>query len=1748
MEIGSPTGAPIVTQLLSSPNTYSQQQAGSGDLHHPHHSHHSHHHSHHDDTSSTDDFNVDSVIGSVFDNTDLGDEEIDERSRRGSTVALSPTRRRSESLSLPSAFEQLQLEQQQQQQQQHGDPQNRNGGHDMTSSSSFFPSSNAAAEHTGSHVWSSSMASDIFSLPTSPIRHLLEDNGPASARSMPPQVHYSQQDPFSPRSTTSASAFGIRSLETEISAIPDGIWQATENDGISPRRSPVSARSSASPRKIAMSPYVAISPSMHQRKGVPQISGGAFSSSNTPRRMSSSSRTGRPTYGNTYFSPSSARSHVDTPSNAHHQQQQQHAAEYSNGLARQGSLSSIGSRGGVYSPPNSARAFSPLASPRSPILSDVPISSSILSPRIVQSTSSESLELSETHPDPLASPNEMRGNGNPNHPNPNTPNNNPNHSPNNNGGGGSGNGGNGSNNGRSRSPIKSMTPRSAVGTRSQPPGMHGAGSNTTNMPQYNAFSNRLDSLSPRVSLYGNSSAPSPGGSSSSRVPPLQQKAILMASMMEGSESLSGRPPLPPHPNSSRRQKGGLSSRESTPSNTTKKTPVPPFDMSRVVNGDVQLTHYQDDPLSARNPLLSARSAGAETTASESQAAELCHNIFYELELTSLYEMELLLIRPHPSLSDGGSPLLESPRSSRLYHIPNSTEVVGTRSLFDEEGCIVCAQRHSSELEEQGGLVALFHCIQLNCTHVCHASCLMGLTREQLPSLSLGSNHTLSQFRSSPSVEIDTSGDSFASRRGCRFHVGITHLASSVPVSNVFEEVTFVVECLTSASKNTDYLSVNSQTDGASSHSSLSKLSFSHKRGRLTFSCSCSSTNEVWYYDIIFDLRDKNPFSSRRKSVVSRYRDLSFSDPSQGTSLNITISDDPHTGGFCVEAVRFDVPLLSNIGGGNGSVPPLASVSSIASTPSPSLSSSQPHFVPQGGYSAPSNQPLSNQPYIYEQPQPLYGVNGTTFIPQRGGSAPQYVSSQQQHNGPHNGQFIPVSGHYAPPSHSMDMYDEYGRPLHMRSHHSGSTGVNGGQGFESSPYSSSTGARSGDMGEVAPHMYYEMGPGQHQDVHAGGNYPSSSPSASSSNVNRSGMERERDQRSSPRGGDENDSRRVRHPSISSSHSSSHNASPTTANASPRSGTGKSPLTINTNLTSRSRTVSVSSPTNGELLQAPEEVVVPLSPRALEAKAAEIRRQKESGEIADDGSDPIIPHVVNRVVTLAKSQAGSRFLQQRIKEGDMTYFDIVFEEAHDHFGNLMVDLFGNYLCQTLIENCSADQRTSLISMLQPDLAGISCDRQGTRAVQKLVTCSTNPEQVELMVGAFDDGRIFSTCVDSNGSHVIHAILDNYPIDSVKCVFEVCHIRCREMALDQHGLCVLKKCVTLAPRPEFDSLSTRILEYALDLVNNQYGNYLIQHLINRDDPECNVRIQNALKSHYAQLSRQKFSSNVVEKCLKAGSQVWKSQIVRELGDESAVSALLQDSYGNYVMQNALGVATPDEATHLITVIRPRVGGLRKNVRRKWERLLKECTTTGRISPSSISKGSERKRERGENNSSGGPPHLSSSSSSSSSSSHHMKNNSNNNNNNGGMKPRRGPMRGNRGGQPHHNGSGGGSNRKYSNGGGRSRQPQSSPSSSSPPSSSTSSSHHHNHHHHHTNNNNNNNNNNGGGGRYRRGGGGGGQQQMHNGMPPHQGMYMPPPQGIPQGPPMYMNGPPPQFIPHQYGYDNQHHNGHGHQRYEQR
>lgn len=92
-----------------------------------------------------------------------------------------------------------------------------------------------------------------------------------------------------------------------------------------------------------------------------------------------------------------------------------------------------------------------------------------------------------------------------------------------------------------------------------------------------------------------------------------------------------------------------------------------------------------------------------------------------------------------------------------------------------------------------------------------------------------------------------------------------------------------------------------------------------------------------------------------------------------------------------------------------------------------------------------------------------------------------------------------------------------------------------------------------------------------------------------------------------------------------------------------------------------------------------------------------------------------------------------------------------------------------------------------------------------------------------------------------------------------------------MDSNGICVLKKFVKGNENIELRKLFlSGILANALEVIQNPFGNYIIQYIFDEWGMDYCRDVYNIVMQNLLSLSMQKFSSNVVEKCIDLADEV--------------------------------------------------------------------------------------------------------------------------------------------------------------------------------------------------------------------------------------------------------------------------------------
>lgn len=296
------------------------------------------------------------------------------------------------------------------------------------------------------------------------------------------------------------------------------------------------------------------------------------------------------------------------------------------------------------------------------------------------------------------------------------------------------------------------------------------------------------------------------------------------------------------------------------------------------------------------------------------------------------------------------------------------------------------------------------------------------------------------------------------------------------------------------------------------------------------------------------------------------------------------------------------------------------------------------------------------------------------------------------------------------------------------------------------------------------------------------------------------------------------------------------------------------------------------------------------------------------------------------SLCRTKEGSIRAQQMLSKARPEDIQSAITALTPSLFQLILDPYGNYTVQTLFQSCSPEQRVYLLRAIQEHLVEIAHHPKGTHVLQTLISLCSTPEEERIYREKFK-GRIRCLSTHSNASHVVQKLLCTLK-NRYAFVGEILGYA-RQLAMDKVGLCVIKR--VLNDPQVFNEL----IEDALVLMQDPYGNYAMQILVEMWMEELSFHLICALKGRVAQLCIQKYSSNVVEKCLKEENM--RNFIVDELIAEEKVAVLLGSAYGCYVLRTAVKYADTHLKAKLKAATLAAIGTVScKALRNRWDEIL--------------------------------------------------------------------------------------------------------------------------------------------------------------------------------------------------------------------
>jgi hypothetical protein len=333
------------------------------------------------------------------------------------------------------------------------------------------------------------------------------------------------------------------------------------------------------------------------------------------------------------------------------------------------------------------------------------------------------------------------------------------------------------------------------------------------------------------------------------------------------------------------------------------------------------------------------------------------------------------------------------------------------------------------------------------------------------------------------------------------------------------------------------------------------------------------------------------------------------------------------------------------------------------------------------------------------------------------------------------------------------------------------------------------------------------------------------------------------------------------------------------------------------------------------------------------------------------------VIENIVDVSRDQAGSRYVQQLLDSRCLSPNEIhhIFIQVLPNIRQLALDQFANYVIQKIMEDVPEASLASVYDQLSGEFFKYSTHMYGCRVVQRVIETAT-PSRLFSITEELKN-HVIECVEDQNGNHVIQKLIERLPIDeaqsgAIRSLVAQFIGHVPRMAMHCYGCRVVQRLVEkLKPLKDcLQILISEILANLWQLSQDQYGNYVIQHVLVHGNQTHRSVVVQVIASHIIEFSCHKYASNIAEKALlcsndRVSRDVIIAAVIGSGGPESPLFVLMKDRFANYVIQRCLEFSHGHQRQLLVAILKANLTSLKgviygKHIATAIERIINSPT----------------------------------------------------------------------------------------------------------------------------------------------------------------------------------------------------------------
>lgn len=249
----------------------------------------------------------------------------------------------------------------------------------------------------------------------------------------------------------------------------------------------------------------------------------------------------------------------------------------------------------------------------------------------------------------------------------------------------------------------------------------------------------------------------------------------------------------------------------------------------------------------------------------------------------------------------------------------------------------------------------------------------------------------------------------------------------------------------------------------------------------------------------------------------------------------------------------------------------------------------------------------------------------------------------------------------------------------------------------------------------------------------------------------------------------------------------------------------------------------------------------------------------------------------VLALSLQMYGCRVIQKAIEVVDLDQQTRMVQELDGHVMRCVRDQNGNHVIQKCIECIPQDAIQFIVSSFYDQVVMLSTHPYGCRVIQRVLEHCDDPKTQQIVM----DEIMQCVCMlaqDQYGNYVIQHVLEHGKPEERSAIIKQLAGQIVQMSQQKFASNVVEKCLTFGGPEERQVLVNEILgttsenEPLQAMMKDQFGNYVVQKVLETVDDQQRELILSRIKVHLNALKKYTYGKHIVarvEKLVAAGER---------------------------------------------------------------------------------------------------------------------------------------------------------------------------------------------------------------------------------------------------------------------------------------